>query len=426
MYHKKIKINGTEYPLAANIVGNGAPTTKTEALVGMLYMDEATGDFYKCVAVNDEGYVWESALAKLEAWKNEVLGADEAIKASAEAARDGAIAAAESAQASATAAKTDTATVKKQVTKNTQDINILKAVSEGKLYEADENFPSCDGSGGFLYTESSKILPTAYVTNLIMGEDQEGVSHIAVFAGMCDIDAIMVNAEIPENIRELLKDWKIIDDDKLSRRGWSLTDFDLENKIKRQTWYGESFDEIFPRMEFEPVTDDMLPDDVRSQVEERREWGSCEVFRMKHSESGVYITVSDHTEDSYGDEEPYYVSYKGYFLTSSESDMRFRIYENMPFIDFWVEEPIEAEPIEVNIDLYHYEQAVNMDYTLHEVQSALLTADIEKGLDAVGYDGWDEWITEHSSGNAEYECDECLEFGTQYTNRSVIKAYVKL
>ena len=47
MYYKKLKINGTEYLLAVNISGMGAPTDDTEASVGMFYMDENDGKVYK-------------------------------------------------------------------------------------------------------------------------------------------------------------------------------------------------------------------------------------------------------------------------------------------------------------------------------------------------------------------------------------------
>lgn len=47
MYYKNLKINGVEYPFAVNITGEGAPTSSTEAEVGMFYMDETNGKIYK-------------------------------------------------------------------------------------------------------------------------------------------------------------------------------------------------------------------------------------------------------------------------------------------------------------------------------------------------------------------------------------------
>ena len=41
------------------IKGSGAPTSATVGAVGLLYMDETTGDIYKCVAVADDVYTWE-------------------------------------------------------------------------------------------------------------------------------------------------------------------------------------------------------------------------------------------------------------------------------------------------------------------------------------------------------------------------------
>lgn len=57
MFYKKLKINGTEYPLAVNITGVGAPTSATEASVGMFYMDETNGEVYKRTP---EGWVQET------------------------------------------------------------------------------------------------------------------------------------------------------------------------------------------------------------------------------------------------------------------------------------------------------------------------------------------------------------------------------
>ena len=55
MFYKKLNINETEYPLAVNITGKGAPTSNTEGEIGMLYMNTEDGSMYKCV---EEG-TWE-------------------------------------------------------------------------------------------------------------------------------------------------------------------------------------------------------------------------------------------------------------------------------------------------------------------------------------------------------------------------------
>lgn len=47
MYHVALCIDGTEYKLAVNLTGKGAPTSATEANVGMFYMDENNGNVYK-------------------------------------------------------------------------------------------------------------------------------------------------------------------------------------------------------------------------------------------------------------------------------------------------------------------------------------------------------------------------------------------
>lgn len=44
------------------ITGSGAPTSSTEGAVGCLYMDADTGNMYKCTAVSDGVYTWETLL----------------------------------------------------------------------------------------------------------------------------------------------------------------------------------------------------------------------------------------------------------------------------------------------------------------------------------------------------------------------------
>jgi hypothetical protein len=53
MYYKALNINGVEYRFAVNITGSGAPTTETEGVVGMFYIDEDTDDVYKCIGENE-------------------------------------------------------------------------------------------------------------------------------------------------------------------------------------------------------------------------------------------------------------------------------------------------------------------------------------------------------------------------------------
>ena len=62
MYYKKLKINGTEYPLAVNLTGVGAPPGSLEAEIGMFYMDEAESVVYKFTSNG-----WESIDAALYA-----------------------------------------------------------------------------------------------------------------------------------------------------------------------------------------------------------------------------------------------------------------------------------------------------------------------------------------------------------------------
>lgn len=62
MFYTKLIINGTEYPIAVNVTGEGAPTASTLGDVGMLYMDTLTKKFYRCIAEN----TWEPLLLELE------------------------------------------------------------------------------------------------------------------------------------------------------------------------------------------------------------------------------------------------------------------------------------------------------------------------------------------------------------------------
>lgn len=62
MYYKNLNINGTDFKIAVNIAGAGAPTTATEGVVGMIYMNTNNGDLYKCTSVLGSTYTWVEAL----------------------------------------------------------------------------------------------------------------------------------------------------------------------------------------------------------------------------------------------------------------------------------------------------------------------------------------------------------------------------
>lgn len=59
MFYRELDINGEIFPIAVNITGHGAPSTSTEASVGMFYMDEDDGSVYKCTAASDGVYAWK-------------------------------------------------------------------------------------------------------------------------------------------------------------------------------------------------------------------------------------------------------------------------------------------------------------------------------------------------------------------------------
>lgn len=56
---RRLVINGTEYVLAVNQTGKGKPTEETVGLPGVLYMDEDTGNIYKCTAAVDGVFTWK-------------------------------------------------------------------------------------------------------------------------------------------------------------------------------------------------------------------------------------------------------------------------------------------------------------------------------------------------------------------------------
>lgn len=69
MLHKRLIINGEEFPLAAAQSGRGAPCETTPGCVGVTYMDEDTGEMYKCTRCEDDCTEWEpiGSDAELEA-----------------------------------------------------------------------------------------------------------------------------------------------------------------------------------------------------------------------------------------------------------------------------------------------------------------------------------------------------------------------
>lgn len=58
-YVKSLNVIGVEAKEIPCILDTGAPTTTTEGAVGLLYMDENTGDLYKCTAAQVGVYTWE-------------------------------------------------------------------------------------------------------------------------------------------------------------------------------------------------------------------------------------------------------------------------------------------------------------------------------------------------------------------------------
>ena len=50
---------GIEAKQIPSITGEGAPAVTTEGAVGCLYMDTLSGDMYKCIAVNEEEFIWD-------------------------------------------------------------------------------------------------------------------------------------------------------------------------------------------------------------------------------------------------------------------------------------------------------------------------------------------------------------------------------
>lgn len=59
MLHKRLIIDGQEFPLAAAQSGHGAPCDTTPGCVGVTYMDEDTGEMYKCISCVDNCTQWK-------------------------------------------------------------------------------------------------------------------------------------------------------------------------------------------------------------------------------------------------------------------------------------------------------------------------------------------------------------------------------
>lgn len=59
-YVESFNLFGVDAKQIPNITGSGAPTTDTEGAVGCMYMDTDKGSLYKCTAVNNGTYIWET------------------------------------------------------------------------------------------------------------------------------------------------------------------------------------------------------------------------------------------------------------------------------------------------------------------------------------------------------------------------------
>lgn len=58
-YVKNFNLLGVEARQRPSLVGNGSPTLSTVGVVGEFYLDESTGDLYKCIAVENDSYTWD-------------------------------------------------------------------------------------------------------------------------------------------------------------------------------------------------------------------------------------------------------------------------------------------------------------------------------------------------------------------------------
>lgn len=60
-YVESFRLFGTDVKQIPCIPGKGAPTETTEGAVGCMYMDTDTGALYKCTAVDDGLYIWQTS-----------------------------------------------------------------------------------------------------------------------------------------------------------------------------------------------------------------------------------------------------------------------------------------------------------------------------------------------------------------------------
>lgn len=254
--------------------------------------------------------------------------------------------------------KTETATVKKQVTKNAQDIALLKEVSEGTLYTVDENFPSYDSAGTMLLYPPENYYDTAFVTEIVVNNPQPNASYIGV---ECWTYGLIGLVEVPDYIRELLTYPKITDATLGTTSTYSL---DLENKIRKQTYQTVNFEEYCDAFEYEEITDDsLLPKHVVATLLNSSLGVNYDdllsfnhIFRIKEKISGAYVlddpSIVQIYDDDMGD---VYGICGGYYISGCElddlnfwGDFDFGAVDNLT-----IYKPIEvaSAPIEMKLDI---------------------------------------------------------------------------
>lgn len=79
-YIDYIEINGVRGDIPVNQSGKGAPTTSTEGAVAQIYMDENTGDLYKCTQATKTVFTW----VKIEAGSGGTVTVDNALSSTSE------------------------------------------------------------------------------------------------------------------------------------------------------------------------------------------------------------------------------------------------------------------------------------------------------------------------------------------------------
>lgn len=79
-YIDYIEINGVRGDIPVNQSGKGAPTTSTEGAVAQIYMDENTGDLYKCTQATKTVFTW----VKIEAGSGGTVTVDSALSSTSE------------------------------------------------------------------------------------------------------------------------------------------------------------------------------------------------------------------------------------------------------------------------------------------------------------------------------------------------------